>query len=146
MRNKNLLFVFLMLLSTLILPAFADTVKLGINYPKTGPYSAEGLDQIRAAEMAVEEINNAGGILGNKVSLVVRDSQSKVDITNKNVTDLIDNEKVKMVFGGSASSVAVASAKICQEKGVPFFGTLTYSNATTVEDGHRHTFRECYNA
>jgi len=51
-----------------------------------------------------------------------------------------------MIFGGSASSVAVASAKVCQEKGVLFFGTLTYSTATTGKEGRRHTFRECYNA
>ncbi|MBW1738784.1 MAG: ABC transporter substrate-binding protein, partial [Deltaproteobacteria bacterium] len=53
---------------------------------------------------------------------------------------------VQMVLGGSASSVAVAAGKVCQAKGVPFFGTLTYSTATTGKEGHRHTFRECYNA
>ncbi|MFZ5441105.1 MAG: substrate-binding protein [Myxococcota bacterium] len=123
-----------------------DVVRLGFNYPRTGPYFAEGLDQLRAAQMAVDEVNQAGGILGKKVELVIRDSQSKADVTKKNVTELIDQEKVKMVFGGSASNVAVAAGEVCQEKGVVFFGTLTYSNATTGSDGHRHTFRECYSA
>ncbi|NCC24626.1 MAG: hypothetical protein EOM25_05400, partial [Deltaproteobacteria bacterium] len=44
-----------------------DPVLLGINYPLTGPYSVEGLDQIRAARMAVDEINRQGGILGRRV-------------------------------------------------------------------------------
>ncbi|MBN1270075.1 MAG: substrate-binding protein [Kiritimatiellae bacterium] len=123
-----------------------DTVKVGLNYPKTGPYASQGLDQIRAAELATEEINAAGGILGKKVEIVARDSQSKVDVTRQNVTEMIDRDGVKMVFGGSASSVAVESGNVCQEKGVLFFGTLTYSNDTTGRDGHRHTFRECYNA
>src|SRR5512139_605699 len=101
------------LTAVLLLPAFTraaaqETVKLGLNYPRTGPYFSQGLDQIRAAEMAVAEVNAAGGILGKKVELVVRDSQSRPDVTKKNVTELIDQHGVKMVFGGSASSVAVA--------------------------------------
>ncbi len=123
----------------------ADAVKVGLNYPKTGPYSAMGLDQWRAAELAAEEINAAGGILGKPVEIIWRDSQSKSKIAPENVNGLID-EGAQMIFGGSASSVAVAAGKVCQERGVPFFGTLTYSTATTGKEGHRHTFRECYNA
>ncbi|MFZ1984221.1 MAG: substrate-binding protein [Desulfatitalea sp.] len=126
--------------------AQADVVKIGLNYPKTGPYAVQGLDQWQAAEMAVDEINKAGGILGNQVEIVWRDSQSKVDVTTQNVTELIDQAGVKMVFGGSASNVAIAAGKVCQEKGVPFFGTLTYSTETTGEEGRRHAFRECYDA
>jgi len=125
--------------------AGAGVVKVGLNYPKTGPYSVQGLDQWRAAELAVGEINAAGGILGDKVELIWRDSKSKKTIAPANVTELID-EGAKMVFGGSASSVAVAAGKVCQQKGIPFFGTLTYSTATTGKEGRRHTFRECYNA
>lgn len=126
--------------------AAADTVKIGLNYPKTGPYKAQGLDQWRATELAIEEINAAGGILGQQVELVWRDSQSKADVSTQNVTEMIDGDGVKMVFGGSSSGVAVAAGKVCQEKGVPFFGTLTYSTATTGKEGRRHTFRECYDA
>ncbi|MBU1698578.1 MAG: substrate-binding protein [Candidatus Eisenbacteria bacterium] len=129
-----------------ITPAFGSTVKVGLNYPKTGPYADMGLDQYRAAELAIGEINASGGILGQQVELVWRDSQSKADVTVANVTDLIDNEGVSMVFGGSSSGVAVAASGVCQQKGVPFFGTLTYSTDTTGKDGHRHTFRECFDA
>ena len=117
-----------------------DVVRLGFNYPRTGPYFAEGLDQLRAAQMAVEEVNAAGGILGKTVELVIRDSQSKADVTKANVTELIDEQHVKMVFGGSASNVAVAAGEVCEQKNVPFFGTLTYSTDTTGSDGHRPLF------
>jgi branched-chain amino acid transport system substrate-binding protein len=123
-----------------------DVVKVGLNYPKTGPYSVQGLDQWRAAELAAEEINAAGGILGKKVEIVWRDSKSKADLSTKNVAELIDQEGAKMVFGGSSSGVAIAAGKVCQAKGVPFFGTLTYSTATTGKEGRRHSFRETYNA
>ncbi|MGA1823373.1 MAG: substrate-binding protein [bacterium] len=121
-------------------------IKIGLNYPKTGPYAVQGLDQLRAAQMAVDEINAGGGILGEQIELAIRDSQSKTDVTKANVTELIEKEGVKMVFGGSSSGVAIAAGDICQEKGVLFFGTLTYSTATTGPNGHRHTFRECYDS
>lgn len=124
----------------------ADIVKVGLNYPKTGPYAVEGLDQYRAAQMAAEEINAAGGILGQQVKIVWRDSQSKASVAIQNVTELIDKEDAKMIFGGSSSDVAIAAGKVCEEKGVIFFGTLTYSTDTTGVEGHRHVFRECYDA
>ncbi len=123
-----------------------QTVKIGLNYPETGPYSVQGLDQLRAAQLAVEEINAAGGILGKKIELVKRDSKSKASLAKKNAAELIDTEGVSMIFGGSASSVAVATGHVAYEKNIPFFGTLTYSTATTGKDGHRTTFRECYDA
>ncbi|MFH1077246.1 MAG: substrate-binding protein, partial [Pseudomonadota bacterium] len=121
-------------------------VKIGLNYPKTGPYKVQGLDQLQAAELAVEEINSAGGILGSQVQLMIRDSQSKADISTANVTELIDKEGVKMVFGGSSSAVAIAAGKVCSAKNILFFGTLTYSTETTGEEGKRHVFRECYDS
>ena len=152
LTKKSQFFLSLIVMGTFLFGLFptsfasADSVKIGLNYPKTGPYSVQGLDQWRATELAAAEINASGGILGKKVEIAWRDSQSKADLSTANVTELIDNEGVKMVLGGSASSVAIAAGRVCQAKGVPFFGTLTYSTATTGEEGHRHTFRECYDA
>lgn len=139
-------FALLLITVSLAGTAEAEPVRIGLNYDRTGPYAAEGLDQLRASEMAVEEINEAGGILGHPIELLIKDSMARVDITQKNLHEFIDLEKVKMVYGGAASSVAIAAGKICEEKKIPFFGTLTYANANTVEEGHRHAFRECYSA
>lgn len=125
--------------------ASQDQVLLGINYPLTGPYSVEGLDQIRASQLAVDEINAHGGILGRRIRLVARDSASDVLRTRMNVNELIDMRCV-MIFGGSSSAVAITAADICQERNVPFFGTLTYSTANTMENAHRVSFRECNNS
>jgi branched-chain amino acid transport system substrate-binding protein len=144
MRSIGILAIIVVML--LVSVSSAETIKIGLNYPKTGPYATEGLDQWRAAELAVEEINSSGGILGNNIEIVWRDSQSKADLSTNNVTELIDNEAVKMVFGGSSSGVAIAAGKVCQEKDILFFGTLTYSTATTGTEGRRHTFRECYDS
>jgi len=124
----------------------AADVKIGLNYPVTGPYRVQGIQQKRAAKLAVEEINAAGGILGRPIRLIQRDSQSKVDVTTRNVTDMIDRDGVEMVFGGSSSAVAIAANKVCQSRRVPFFATLSYANETTGSEARRYVFRECYNA
>jgi len=123
----------------------AEKVKIGLNYPRTGPYYVQGADQWDGTEFAVNDINSSGGILGQQIEIVSRDSQSKPDVSTNNALELI-KEGVKMIFGGSASSVAIAVGKVCQAHGVPFFGTLTYSTETTGEEGHRHTFRVCYDS
>ena len=126
--------------------ANAADIRIGLNYPKTGPYSVQGLAQLRAAEMAVEEINGTGGVLGRNIVLVARDSKSKANLAKQNVEELIDQEGCQMIFGGSASSVAIAGGKAAKSRGRLYFGTLTYSNATTGVEGHKYIFRECYNA
>ena len=123
-----------------------ETVKVGLNYPKTGPYSVQGLDQWRSAQLAKDEINAAGGILGKQIEIIWRDSKSNAKLATKNVRELIDDEGVKMIFGGSSSGVAIAAGKVCKNSKIPCFGTLTYSTATTGVSGHRYMFRECFNA
>lgn len=135
----------IIVLLTAHLAQAGDTVKVGLNYPKTGPYSVQGLDQWRATELAVKQINAAGGILGKKVEIIWRDSKSNKTVATANAEELV-KEGAQMLFGGSASSVAIATAKVANAHNIPFFGTLTYSTATTGVEGLKTTFRECYNA
>lgn len=137
---------FVCLLSSSARVQAADPVKIGLNYPKTGPYFQQGLDQLRAALLATEEINGSGGILGRPIELVIRDSQSNPETSKRNVLELIEQHDVKMLFGGSSTGVAIAVGEIAQQKGVPFFATLSYGQATTGVSGHRFVFRECYDS
>ncbi len=127
-------------------PAPQSLIQIGFNYPRSGPYAAIGASQYRGAQLAVEEINSLGGILQHQIRLLVKDSGSNVSKTQSNVKSFLDKEKVPMVFGGVSSDVAIAACELCQERWVPFFGTLTYSTATTGEEAHRACFRESYNA
>jgi ABC-type branched-subunit amino acid transport system substrate-binding protein len=146
MKHFKRLLISIVILSLFSLNAWAEIVKIGLNYPQTGPYSIQGQAQYNAAIIAVEEINNKGGILGRKIELIVRDSQSKPAVSRKNVLDLIDKKKCEMIFGGSSSAVAIAGGKVARSRKKLYFGTLTYSNATTGTEGHKYMFRECYNA
>jgi len=143
---RKLLFILAGLLFMFKTVFAGEYIKIGLNYPETGPYSVQGLAQLRAAEMGVKDINASGGILGKKIQLVKRDSKSDAKLAKKNVEDLIDNEGCEMIFGGSASSVAIAGGNAARSRGKIYFGTLTYSNATTGVDGHKYMFRESYSA
>ncbi len=145
MYSKRWLLSLLALMGTMG-TAMADDVVLGLNYPETGPYAVQGLDEVRAADLAVEEINAAGGILGKQVKLAKRDSQSKPDVASANVAELIDKEGAAMLFGGASSAVAIAAGKVARSKDKIYFGTLTYSNETTGANGHKYMFRECSNS
>lgn len=123
-----------------------EEIPLGINCPISGPYLKQGLDQIRAARLAADEINRNGGIMGHRIKLIHRDSGSDVLRSVFNVRELIRDCGCRMIFGGSSSAVAIAVSEICQEYWIPFFATLTYSTETTMEKGHRVCFRECYDS
>lgn len=124
----------------------AETLKLGLNYPQTGRYKDQGLQQRLGAFLAVDEINQAGGVMGQQLELVIRNSRSEPDKGARNTAEMIDKDGVSMVFGGVSSAVAIASGKAAKARDRLYFGTLTYSNATTGEEGHSHMFREPYNA
>src|SRR5690606_28600920 len=123
----------------------ADPITLGLNYPRTGSYKEEGLSQMRGALLAIDEINARGGVLGRPLQLSSRNSASRPEKSVANVDRLAD-EGVAMLFGGVSSAVAIAASKRAKERGLLYFGTITYSNDTTGKDGQRYLFRECNSA
>lgn len=124
----------------------AETLKIGLNYPQTGRYKDQGMQQRLGAILAIDEINKTGGVLGQPLELVIRNSRGVPDKGAANTAEMIDKEGVRMVLGGVSSAVAIASGKAARDRDRVYFGTLTYSNATTGAEGHSHMFREPYNA
>ena len=138
------------------------TVTLGFNVPQTGPYADEGLDELRAQELAVQHLNGEGdggmlntfsskvlkgnGILGKKVMFVSGDTQTKSDAARAAAKSMIEKDGAVMINGGSSSGVAVAVQGLCQEAGVIFMAGLTHSNDTTGKDKKRNGFRHFFNA
>ncbi|WP_298497569.1 substrate-binding protein [uncultured Maritimibacter sp.] len=139
-----------------------STVKFGFNVPQTGPYAEEGLDELRAQELAVQHINGEGdggmlstfsskaldgtGILGRKVEFVTGDTQTKSDAARAAAKSMIEKDGVVMINGGSSSGVAVAVQELCQSAGIIFMAGLTHSNDTTGKDRKANGFRHFFNA
>ena len=125
--------------------ADGDTIKLGMSYPSSGRYKEQGIDEVRGAMLAVDEINAAGGVLGKPLELLTANSAAKPEKAVENVQQLAA-QGASMLFGGVSSAEAIAAGKEAAKQKLIYFGTLTYANETTDEDGHRYMFRETYNA
>jgi ABC-type branched-subunit amino acid transport system substrate-binding protein len=141
-------YLLLLGLGLMLIPVFsikADNVVIGLNYPASGPQQVQGLAQLQATKMAVEEINANGGIAGKTIKLVAMDSQSDAEVAAANVEIMIDKYGAQMLLGGATNEVAITSGKIAKSRNKLYFGTMTYANATTGKAGHTHMFRECYN-
>ncbi|MDG1737277.1 MAG: substrate-binding protein [Paracoccaceae bacterium] len=138
-----------------------SSVTLGFNVPQTGPYAEEGLDELRAQELAVEHLNGMGdggmmntfsskalkgnGILGKKVEFVTGDTQTKSDAARASAKSMIEKDGAVMINGGSSSGVAIAVQGLCQDAGVIFMAGLTHSNDTTGKDKKANGFRHFFN-
>ncbi|MEW6262233.1 MAG: substrate-binding protein [Thermodesulfobacteriota bacterium] len=117
-----------------------ETVLVGLNVPLSGAYSPQGEDQLKAYKLAINMLNEKGGLLGKKVVFSVKDSETNADKARENAKALI-GEGAIMLTGGSSSAEAIAQAEECQKAKVVFMAALTHSNDTTGKDAHRHTFR-----
>ncbi len=100
--------------------AAAQTVRIGFNVPLTGFAAADGKSALTGAELAVEQINAAGGVAGKMLELVVYDDQASpkeaVPVANK----LIEQDGVKVAISGSYSGSTRAAAGVFQAASIPY--------------------------
>ena len=116
-------------------------IKLGVAGPITGPNAAFGAQLKNGAEQAVEDINAAGGIMGQKVQVVVGDDVSDpkqgVSVANK-----FASEGVKMVVGHFNSGVSIPASDVYMEAGIVQI-TPASTNEKFTERKMWNTFRTC---
>ncbi len=114
-----------MVLMAGISQAQAQEIKLGFNGDLSASPSAQsGAAGVLGIQAAIEDINAAGGVLGRKLALVIRDDQSQPPKSIQNMSDLIDNEKVVAVFGPTNSGNAMAWKHIPNQKKVVSMGMI----------------------
>src|ERR1700692_3502543 len=106
----------LMLGIATMMPAHAQ-IKIGFQAPLTGPSATDGKSAQLAGQMAVEDINAAGGVLGQKLQLVTYDDQAKSDQAIFTANKLIGEDGVKLVVNGSYSASGRAAAPVFQKAG-----------------------------
>src|ERR1700712_3453621 len=97
----------------------ADNVKIGLDNPLTGTYAAVGKNELSGCQLAIEQINAKGGILGRQAELLVEDSTSGDAATAvQKARKLIDRDQVNFLIGNINSALAAAMANVAFEKGV----------------------------
>ncbi|WP_205962328.1 ABC transporter substrate-binding protein [Neopusillimonas aestuarii] len=120
--------------------ANADTVKIGVNQPLTGPIAASGNYVLEGAKIAADEINAAGGVNGNKIELVVEDNKGN-PTESANVTEkLIVRDKVPVILGAWGSTLTLAAMPKLMEYKVPMV-VETSSSVKITKSGNPYVFR-----
>ncbi len=116
-------------------------IKLGVAGPITGPNASFGAQLKNGVEQAVEDINAAGGIMGQKITVSIGDDRSDpkegVSVANKFVAD-----GIKMVVGHFNSGVTMPASEVYAENGI-IFNTPSATNPRITERGLWNAFRTC---
>jgi branched-chain amino acid transport system substrate-binding protein len=123
--------------------ADTNTVKIGNIEPMSGPSATLGKQGKAAREMAVEEINAAGGIKalnGAKLELIYADSESKPEKGVAEAERLINTEKVHVLTGCWNSAVTYPTTAVAERYGIPFVVPVSVSDKIT-DQGFKNVFR-----
>ena len=124
-----------MLLASGLAPAQAqEPIVFGVITPLSPPgETALGQQAKRGAEIAVEYLNEKGGVLGRKVVLSIHDSAGKNEQGVAAYRRLVSSEKAVAVFGFIHSGVNIAVNEVAKEMGVPTMGTQTGASDVTAK-------------
>jgi len=90
-------------------------IKLGVMFISSGPLGGYGINGQRAVEMAIEEINASGGVLGRKLAASCRDTKLKNDVAVELAEKFINDEKVDFLMGPTSSGVAMALSDVARK-------------------------------
>jgi len=119
-----------------------DEILIGEYGSLSGPNATFGISSTNGLKLAVEELNNSGGLLGKKVKLITYDDQGKPSEAQTVVQRLIKNDNVVAVIGEVASSNSKAGAPICQQNKIPMITPAsTNPEVTAIGD---YIFRVCF--
>src|SRR4029077_5742280 len=101
-----------------------------------------GISQNNGVQMALEEVNNSGGVLGKKIELTLEDNQTKQGQTTTIVKKLISQDHVVAIIGEVASSKTLEAAPIAQAANIPLISTAA-TNPKVTQTGD-YVFRVCF--
>src|ERR1044071_418796 len=119
-----------------------DVIRVGEFASLTGKEATFGTMSHHGTELAVEEVNAAGGLLGKKLKLLTEDDQSKQGEPATVVKKLIASDNVIAVLGEVASSRSMEAAPICQQNKIPQISPSS-TNVRLTELGD-YIFRVCF--
>jgi branched-chain amino acid transport system substrate-binding protein len=118
----------------------AETIKVGIVLPLTGAQAKFGEMEKQSFDLALEEINAAGGIKGKKLEFLFADDIGNPEVGRTVMNELINKEKVVMLGGGYSSSVTYAMVGVAQQNHIPFLINTASADVIT-QKGYDYIFR-----
>jgi branched-chain amino acid transport system substrate-binding protein len=125
-----------------LLQAQESTIKIGFPVPLTGPYGTEAQDQVRAAEVAIAEFNEGGGLNGRMAELLVRDDKLNPGEAATRALELIEKDKVSFIVGSLSASVQLAVNNVTKERKVIYNSISQSDEINEAKDFSPYTFHE----
>ena len=95
----------------------------------------------RGMELAVDEVNAAGGVAGRKIEVVTRDDNANPGDAVRMAEELVSAEKVDMIAGGFLSNVGLALTDFAKQRKVVYLASEPLTDKIVWQDGNRYTFR-----
>ncbi len=122
----------------------ADEIKMGLDDPLTGTYAELGKNEQIGCQLAVDQINAKGGILGRQVKLLVEDSTSAdTGVAVQKARKLIERDKVNFLLGNVNSAMAIALGDVSSQLKTLHIVTGGHTDSVTGSDCHWNVFRVC---
>jgi len=121
----------------------AGPLRIGMVDPLTGVYAAVAQNEVTGARLAVEQINAAGGILGQPIELLVEDSANDVGTGVQKARKLIERDQVTFLIGDVNSGIAQAISQVSNEKGVLHIVSGGHTDTITGKDCKWNVYRVC---
>jgi len=113
--------------------AEGEPIKIGMPTTLSGSIALFGEANRDGAQLAVDELNDAGGVLGRPVELIVQDDQAKPEVAAQLARDMIIADEVSVLLGGVSSAAALAVTEVSEERKIPFIVHTSNTEALTVE-------------
>jgi branched-chain amino acid transport system substrate-binding protein len=129
-----------------VLAADKPPIKIGLLYSLSGLAAVYTQGTVIGHEIAAEEINAKGGVLGRKIEYVVRDDKLKPGEAVKEFRRMVTRDQVNFVMGVISSGVALAVSEVAKEMKVLFVDSIAQTSALTEEQGHPYVIRTTTNS
>ena len=121
-----------------------EAIKIGLYTPLTGTSALVGTQEQMGVDLAVKQLNEAGGINGRQITVVAYDDEFNAETAVKVVTRLVQTDNVDAIIGSMSSANILATADIVEEAQVLEIGCGT--SATWTNAGYNYVFRGTQNA
>ena len=138
----------LLCVAVLSVPAFAaKPIVIGQIATVTGDFAAYGVAEVESVKIAVKEINDAGGVLGRPLEVIMYDCRTRQEDMVNAARRLVEQDRVCAVVGPTGSGICIAGAPVFNRRHVPQVMTLPTNPLVTVDESGKvrpYSFRICF--
>lgn len=125
-------------------------IRIGVLGPLSGPFASGGKAMMQSLELAAEEVNAGGGLLGKQLELVQGDTQGKGDVARSETLRLIEREKVQALVGAYLSEETNEVLEVAAGKKMVLMVPVSATNEITAKvagnyEKYKYVFRVSYN-